>query len=58
MILHLINTSNDDDGGDYDASDPNVGDVYDPNAYNAHDDTHGYDANKRNEYPLLLPYCS
>jgi hypothetical protein len=48
MILKLINTSNDGGGDDDDAIDPNVYDVYGPNADDAHDDTHGYDANKRN----------
>lgn len=45
MILKLINTSDDGGGDDDDAIDPNVYDVY---GSNAHDDTHGYDANKRN----------
>lgn len=51
MILKLINTSNDGGGDDDDgggAIDPNPNDVHDPNVYDAHDDTHGYDANKRN----------
>ncbi|WP_165485111.1 hypothetical protein [Legionella rowbothamii] len=47
MILKLINTSNDDGGGD-NAIDPNACDVCGPNAYDVHNDIHGYDANKRN----------